>query len=87
MVDAADLRLLEHLVELRRERLRGGEVVAERLLHDHARVRRQAGGGEARDHRAEQERRDLEVEDRRPAPPIAVRTAAYVAASPKSPLT
>ena len=40
------------------------EVVAERLLDDDARVLRQARLGEALDDRAEQERRDLEVEDR-----------------------
>ncbi len=38
--------------------------MAERLLDDDARVRRQPGLGQALDDRAEQERRDLEVEDR-----------------------
>ena len=36
VVDAEDLVLVEHLVELRVERLRAGQVGAERLLHDDA---------------------------------------------------
>ena len=46
------------------ERAGRREVVAERLLHDDTSVRRQAGGGEPGDDPAEEERRDLEVEDR-----------------------
>ena len=45
--------------------LAGGRgVVPEGLLDDHARVLRESGGGEPMDHGAEQERRDLQVEDR-----------------------
>ena len=39
-------------------------VVPERLLHHDPPRRRQAGLGQALDHRAEQERRDLQVEHR-----------------------
>ena len=46
------------------QRAGGGQVVAERLLHDDARVLGQPCLREALDHRAEEERRDLEVEDR-----------------------
>ena len=64
VVDPVELRLVEVLVQLGRERARRDEVVAERLLDDDARVRGQAGVVEALDHAAEEERRDLEVEDR-----------------------
>ena len=65
VVDAQELRLVDHRVQLGSERARGGEVVAERLLDDDARVLGEPGRGEALDDRAEQERRDLEVEDGR----------------------
>ena len=44
------------------------QVVAERLLDDYASVRRQACLGKALNDPAEQERRDLEVEDRHVRP-------------------
>ena len=46
------------------ELLRGRLVVAERLLDDHTRIGRQARLREPLDHPAEEEGRDLEVEDR-----------------------
>ena len=52
-------------MQLGGERARGLEVVAERLLDDDAGVLRQPGLGEPLDDPAEQEGRDLEVEDRR----------------------
>ena len=64
VVDAEELRLVDVLVELVGERARGLEVVAERLLDDDPRVLREPGLREALDDPAEQERRDLEVEDR-----------------------
>ena len=64
VVDAEDLRLVDVLVELLGERARGLAVVAERLFDDDPGVRRQAGLGEPLDDPAEEERRDLEVEDR-----------------------
>jgi len=54
--------LVEHLVELLAQRHGRGEVVAERLLDHHHRVRGQAGPAEAADHVAEQRRRDLQIE-------------------------
>ena len=63
VVDAEDLRLLDVLVELLGELARGLAVVAEGLLDDDPGVLRQAGLGEALDDPAEEERRDLEVED------------------------
>ncbi len=64
VVDAQDLRLVDVLVQLGRERARRRLVVAEGLLHDDA--RRWSSG--RRRFRflidgAEQEGRDLEVED------------------------
>ena len=64
VVDPVQLGLVDVLVDFRGQRARGGEVVAERLLHDHAPGLGQAGVGELLDHRPEQERRDLQVEDR-----------------------
>ena len=64
VVDPVQLGLVDVLVDLRGERARRREVVAERLLDDDARVLGQAGVRQPLDHRAEQERRDLEVEDR-----------------------
>ena len=63
VVDPEELRLVDVLVQLGGERAGRREVVPERLLDDDARVLRQAGVGEALDDRAEEERRDLEVED------------------------
>ena len=65
VVDAQELGLVEVAVHLGVERAGGGEVVAERLLHDDARVLRQPRLREAADDRAEQGGRDLEVEHRR----------------------
>ncbi len=72
VVDAEELGLVDVAVELAGQRARRGQVVAERLLHDDARLRRQAGLRQALDDGAEEERRDLEVEDR----PAGVRIAA-----------
>ena len=65
MVDPVQLGLVDVLVYLVGERARGLEVVAERLLDDDARPMGETGVGEALDDVAEQEGRDLEVEDRR----------------------
>jgi hypothetical protein len=64
VVDTKDLGLVDGLVQLVGERTGRREVVAEGLLDDDAPVLRQARAGEAGDDPAEQERRDLEVEDR-----------------------
>ena len=64
VVDPVELRLVDVLVQLGGQRARRVEVVAERLLDDHSPVLGQAGLGQAFDDRAEQEGRDLEVEDR-----------------------
>ena len=64
VVDPEELRLVDVLVQLGSERARRFEVVAERLLDHDARALRQAGVGELLHHAPEQERRDLEVEDR-----------------------
>ena len=64
VVDPVELALVEVLVHLGRERARRLEVVAERLLDDDARVLGEAHAREPLDDGAEQERRDLEVEDR-----------------------
>ena len=61
-----ELRLVDVLMQLVGERTGGGLVVAERLLDDDPPGLRQAGLGQALDDRPEEERRDLEVEDRRP---------------------
>jgi hypothetical protein len=63
VVDAVELRLVDVLVDLVIQLARGGQVVAEGLLDHHTRVLGQARLGEPLDHRAEQEGRDLEVED------------------------
>ena len=63
VVDAVELALVEVLVHLRGQRARRLEVVAEGLLDHDARVRGEARAGQALDHGAEEERRDLEVED------------------------
>ncbi len=55
VVDPEELRLVDVLVQLGGELARGGAVVAERLLDDDARVRRQARVVEALDHGAEQD--------------------------------
>ena len=65
VVDPVQLRLVDVLVQLGRERVGRLEVVSERLLDDDARAFRQAGVAELLDDLAEQERRDLEVEDGR----------------------
>ena len=61
VVDAEDLVLGEDLVHLGVERARAREVGAERLLHDHARVRYQASLAEQPDRRARGRGRDAEV--------------------------
>ncbi len=66
VVDPVQLRLVDVLVDLLGERDRGLAVVPERLLDHDARRVGQPGVVQALDHRAEQERRDLQVEDRRP---------------------
>ena len=62
VVDAHDLRLLEHLVQLLVELARRGEIVAERLLDHEAGALGDAGLGEPMDDHREQRRRDLEIE-------------------------
>ncbi len=64
VVDPVELRLVDRLVQLGGERMRRFLVVAERLLDDDARGLRQPRVGEALDDPPEQERRDLEIEDR-----------------------
>ena len=64
VVDPVDLRLVEVLVELVRRATGRGLVVTERLLDDHAGLVGETGLGEALDDGAEQERWDLQVEDR-----------------------
>ena len=64
VVDPEQLRLVDVLVQLVGQVARGLLVVAERLLDDEARSRAQPGVGDALDDLPEQERRDLEVEDR-----------------------
>ncbi len=64
VVDPVQLRLVDRLVDFRRERARGLEVVAERLLDDHARGLCQVRVLQLLDHRPEQERGNLQVEDR-----------------------
>ena len=65
VVDPVELRLVEVLVDRLVELAGRGEVVPERLLDDDPRALGQAGLRQTLDHGAEQERRDLEVEDRR----------------------
>ena len=64
VVDPVELLLVDVLVHLVVQLLRRGEVVSERLLHHHPRVLGEPGAGKSLDHGAEQERRNLEVEDR-----------------------
>ena len=63
VIDPVELGLVDVLVDVGGERVRGGEVVAERLLDDDAGVGGQSRLGQALDHGREQKRRDLEVED------------------------
>ena len=65
VVDPVQLRLVDVLVQLGRECVRRLEIVSERLLDYDPRAVRQAGVGELLDDLAEEERRDLEVEDGR----------------------
>ena len=65
VVDPEELGLVDVLVELVGEGSRRLEIVPERLLDDDAGILRQADFGEPLDDRPEEERRDLEVEDRR----------------------
>ena len=85
MVDPVELALVEMLVQLRGERARGFQVVAERLLDDDASVRGEPGVRQAFHDRAEQERRDLEVEDRAARIFEPLREALERAGSAKSP--
>ena len=64
VVDPVELGLVDVAVDLVVERAGGRDVVAEGLLDDHARVLGQPGLGESLDDGAEEEGRDLEVEDR-----------------------
>ena len=54
VVDPIDLRLVEGLVDLRVQRDRRGQVVAERLLDDHAAPARPVGAGQLRPRRADE---------------------------------
>ena len=65
VVDPVKLRLVQVLVQLGCKCARRRLVVAERLLDDHAGTVQQPRLGQAADDPAEQERRDLEVEDGR----------------------
>ena len=86
VVDPIQLGLVDVLVYFRGERACGLEIVAKRLLDDHAGRLGQAGRRQLLDHRAEQKRRDLEVEDRAlgslhvPAQPLVGRWVGEVAA-------
>ena len=88
MIDPVKLRLVDELVELPGKGASGLQVMAEGFLDDHA----CAGGqqlrvGEPFDHRREQARRDLQVEDRDCESCRAARlTPAKVRGSEKSPL-
>ena len=64
VVDAVELGLVDVLVQVVGQRVGRLAVVAERLLDDDAPGLGQAGLGQALDHSAEEEGRDLEVEDR-----------------------
>src|SRR5438445_5616136 len=64
VVDAEDARLVEDLVQRLVEGLRRGEIPAERLLDDDARVAGAARSPEPPDHRLEQARRDGEIVER-----------------------
>ena len=73
VVDPEELRLVDVAVQLGGERPRGLEVVAERLLDDDAGRARQPRLRQPLHDPAEQERRDLEVEDRQLGVPERVR--------------
>src|SRR5882724_6382660 len=64
VVDAIDARLVEDLVQRLVEGLRRGEIPAERLLDDDARIAGAARSPEPPDHRLEQARRDGEIVER-----------------------
>ena len=64
VVDPIELRLVDQGVQLLVERTCGGDVVSERFLDDDARILGQSRVREPADDRAEERRRDLEVEDR-----------------------
>src|SRR5437773_6713900 len=66
VVDPEDRRLVEHPVQRRVERLRRGQVAAERLLEHDARVARAARLPEPLDHGLEETRRDRQVMQRPP---------------------
>ena len=63
VVDPVELGLVDVLVDVGGELVGGREVVTERLLDDDAGVLGQVRVVQALDHGAEQERRDLEIED------------------------
>jgi hypothetical protein len=65
VVDPVELRFVDVRVQLVGKRTRRSEVVAERLLDDDPGVLRQSRLGQALDDPAEEERRNLEIEDRR----------------------
>ena len=73
MVDPVELRLVDVLVELVGERAADAKVVAERLLDDDPAPSVAPALARAADHRAEQGRRDLEVEHRAAASPRRLR--------------
>jgi len=64
VVDAQDLVLGEHLVQLGVEGPCGGQVTAEGLLDHHPAVFGQTGSAKSRHHRSEERGRDLQVEQR-----------------------
>ncbi len=64
VVDPEELRLVDVLMQLLGERASRRQIMAERLLDDDPRVCRHARFRQAADHRSEERRRNLEVEDR-----------------------
>ena len=64
VVDPEELRLIDVLMQLHRQRVGRCEVVSERLLDHHPGVVGEPRIVELLDHRPEQKRRDLEVEHR-----------------------
>ena len=64
MIDPIQLVLVDVLVQLSGQCSRRRAIVAERLLHHDTSRLRQAGLGQPLHNRAEQERRNLQVEDR-----------------------
>ena len=68
VVDPEELGLVDVLVELFRQSVRGGQVVTERLLDDDTRRLGQPRLGQPLDDGREEEGRDLEIEDRRCLP-------------------